>query len=46
MAIASMLCVQAGLAVSIGLSEQLGAEGVAWLRLAWAGLIVLILARP
>jgi len=46
MAIASMLCVQVGLAVSIGLSEQLGAEGVAWLRLAWAGLIVLILARP
>jgi inner membrane transporter RhtA len=46
MALASMSCVQLGLAASVGLSAQLGAEGVAWLRLAWAGVILLILARP
>lgn len=46
MAIAAMCLVQVGLAVSVGLSEQIGSEGVAWLRLAWAGLILLIVARP
>ena len=46
MAVASMLCVQLGLAVSVGLFDQIGPEGAAWLRLAWAGVIVLVLVRP
>lgn len=46
MALASMTCVQLGLAVSIGLVDQLGVVGVAWLRLAWAGLLLLVLIRP
>ena len=46
MATASMLCVQLGLAVSVGLIDDVGAEGAAWLRLAWAGLIVLLVLRP
>jgi inner membrane transporter RhtA len=46
MAIAAMMCVQLGLAVSVGLLDQLGSEGVAWLRLAWAGVLLLVLVRP
>lgn len=46
MALASMTCVQLGLAVSIGLMDQLGTVGVAWLRLAWAGVLLLVLVRP
>ena len=46
MAIASMLCVQVGIAASVGLFPQLGAAGTAWLRLAWGGVILLALARP
>jgi inner membrane transporter RhtA len=46
MAIASMLCVQLGLAASVGLIDQIGAEGTAWLRLTWAGLLLLVLLRP
>jgi inner membrane transporter RhtA len=46
MAIASMVCVQLGLAVSVLLIDRLGADGTAWLRLVWAGVIVLIIARP
>ena len=46
MAVASMLCVQLGLAVSVGLFDRIGPEGAAWLRLAWAGVIVLVLVRP
>jgi inner membrane transporter RhtA len=46
MAVASMVCVQLGLAVSVGLSARLGAEGVAWLRLAGAGLVLLLVVRP
>ena len=46
MALASMLLVQLGLAVSVGLIDRLGAEGTAWLRLAWAGVILLVLVRP
>lgn len=42
MATAAMLCVQLGLAVSVGLIDDIGAEGAAWLRLSWAGLIVLV----
>jgi inner membrane transporter RhtA len=46
MALASMLLVQLGLAASVGLLDRLGAEGTAWLRLSWAGLILLVLVRP
>ncbi|MCG5434411.1 EamA family transporter [Mycobacterium sp. MYCO198283] len=41
-----MLCVQLGLAVSVGLIDRIGAEGTAWLRLAWAGVILLVVVRP
>jgi inner membrane transporter RhtA len=46
MAVASMLCVQLGIAVSVGLIDDIGAVGAAWLRLAWAGAILLAFARP
>src|ERR1700712_877577 len=46
MALASMLCVQLGLAVSVGLFGQIGPEGAAWLRLAWAGVLLLVIVRP
>lgn len=46
MAVGSMLCVQLGLAASVGLFDEIGPEGAAWLRLAWAGVIVLVLVRP
>jgi inner membrane transporter RhtA len=46
MALASMLCVQTGLAISIGLIDRIGADGAAWLRLVWAGLLLVILVRP
>lgn len=46
MALCSMLCVQLGLAVSVELLDTLGPTGVAWLRLAWAGLILALVVRP
>ncbi|MET8149853.1 EamA family transporter [Actinoplanes sp. NPDC049668] len=46
MALASMLLVQLGLAASVGLIDTAGVEGAAWLRLAWAGLILAVLVRP
>lgn len=46
MAVGSMLCVQVGLAIAVGLIDQIGAEGVAWLRLAWAGVLLLVIVRP
>jgi inner membrane transporter RhtA len=46
LAIASMLCVQLGLAASVGLLDALGPQGVAWIRLAWAGVILLVIVRP
>jgi inner membrane transporter RhtA len=46
MATGSMLCVQVGLALSIGLIGQIGVEGAAWLRLTWAGVLFLIVVRP
>jgi inner membrane transporter RhtA len=46
MALASMTLVQLGLAASIGLMDQLGAAGVAWLRLTWAGVLLLVIVRP
>ena len=46
MAITSMLCVQLGLAVSVGLFNEVGPLGAAWLRLAWAGVLLLVIVRP
>ncbi len=45
-AVAAMMCVQLGLAVSVGLIDQLGAAGAGWLRLVWAGIILLVVVRP
>lgn len=46
MAVAAMICVQLGLAVSVHLFDQLGPLGTAWLRLAWAAVILVVLIRP
>jgi inner membrane transporter RhtA len=46
MAAASMSCVQLGLALSVHLFDQLGALGVAGLRLAWGGVLLVVLVRP
>jgi inner membrane transporter RhtA len=46
MAVASMCFVQLGIAASVGLFDQIGPEGAAWLRLAWAGVIMAVVARP
>jgi len=46
MAVASMACVQLGLALSVHLFERLGPLGTAGLRLAWAGVLLLVLVRP
>jgi len=46
MAAGSMSCVQLGLALSAHLLNQLGPLGIAGLRLAWAGVLLLILVRP
>jgi len=41
-----MVLVQLGLALSVELLDRIGAEGAAWLRLAWAGVLLLVLVRP
>ncbi len=46
MAVVSMLCVQLGLAASVTLIDRIGAEGAGWLRLVWAGAILLVVVRP
>ncbi|MEP6980243.1 MAG: EamA family transporter [Nakamurella sp.] len=46
LAVASMSCVQLGLAASVGLFDRLGSAGTAWLRLAWAGVVLFVLLRP
>ncbi|MFG2166086.1 EamA family transporter [Micromonospora chersina] len=46
MAVASMTCVQLGLAASVGLFDRVGPEGAAWLRLAWAGVLLAVFVRP
>lgn len=46
MAVVSMLCVQLGLAASVGLIDELGSSGAAWLRLFWAGVLLLLIVRP
>lgn len=46
MALSAMLCVQLGLAASVALVDHVGAVGAAWLRLAWAGLLLVAIVRP
>ena len=46
MAVGSMTCVQLGLALSVPLFGEVGPLGAVWLRLAWAGVILLIAVRP
>lgn len=46
MAVAAMMMIQLSSAFSVGLIEQVGAAGTAWLRLALGGLVFLMLARP
>lgn len=46
MAMGSMLCVQVGLAIAVTLIDRIGVEGAAWLRLAWAGVLMLAIVRP
>jgi inner membrane transporter RhtA len=46
MALVAMLCVQLGVAASVGLFDDVGADGAACLRLVFAGLILLAVVRP
>ena len=46
LAVGAMLTVQLGLAASVGIFDRVGPEGAAWLRLAWAGIILAALVRP
>lgn len=46
MALGSMVCVQFGLAIAVTLIDDIGVEGAAWLRLAWAGILLLVIVRP
>ncbi len=46
MAMTAMLFVQLGLATSVALIDRIGAEGAAWLRLVWAGALLLVIVRP
>ena len=46
MGVASMSCIQLGLALSVHLFGRLGPLGVAGLRLGWAGVLLLVLVRP
>src|SRR4051812_20243454 len=46
MAVTAMMSVQLGMAVAISLIEDIGSDGTAWLRLAWAGLLLLVVVRP
>jgi inner membrane transporter RhtA len=46
MALVAMLSVQLGIAVSVGLFDEVGPEGAACLRLAFAGVILLAIVRP
>jgi inner membrane transporter RhtA len=46
MAVGSMTCIQVGLALSVPLFGEIGPLGTVWLRLAWAGLILLVVVRP
>jgi inner membrane transporter RhtA len=43
---AAMVCVQSGYALSAHLIDHVGAAATAWLRLAWAGLLIFAVTRP
>src|SRR3954463_11902305 len=45
-ALAAMVCVQIGIALSVGLFDDVGPEGAAALRPGWAGVLLLVIARP
>ena len=42
MTVASMMSVQLGAALAVKLMDGVGPAGVAWLRLAWAGVLMLL----
>ena len=46
MAVAAMCSVQVGAAVAVGLIDDIGASGAAWLRLFWAAILLLVIVRP
>lgn len=46
MTVASMMSVQLGAALAVKLMDGIGPAGVAWLRLAWAGVLMLLFVRP
>lgn len=46
MAVVAMCSVQLGAAIAVGLIDDIGATGAAWLRLFWAGVLLLIIVRP
>jgi inner membrane transporter RhtA len=46
MAFTAIVLVQLGLAASVDLFDRIGSEGAACLRLAWAGLLLLVIVRP
>ncbi|MBU8817574.1 EamA family transporter [Mycolicibacterium goodii] len=46
MAVAAMCSVQMGAAIAVGLIDDIGAVGVAWLRLFWAAVLLLLIVRP
>lgn len=46
MALASMVCVQLGLAIWVSLFNRISPDTAVWLRLAWAAVLILVLVRP
>ncbi len=46
LALGSMLCVQLGAAAAVSVLDQAEPVVVAWLRLAWAGALFLVIVRP
>ncbi|MDG4666698.1 EamA family transporter [Mycobacterium sp. 236(2023)] len=46
MAIAAQICIQLGMVVAVGLIDQIGSDGTAWLRLSLAGILLLVVVRP
>ncbi len=46
MAVAAMCSVQLGAAIAVGLIDDIGSVGAAWLRLFWAAVLLVIIVRP
>src|SRR4051812_48854423 len=46
MALTAIVCVQVGIAASVGLFDDVGPAGAAALRLGWAAVLLLVLVRP